>query len=62
MPVRYKGKPPWLVQLAGPPMAVAGCVFALSLLPREVLAVLTAWTLGSVPIGVLFGHCVLSEE
>jgi hypothetical protein len=59
---RRKGKPPWLGPVVGSPIVIAGCVFALSMLPREALAVLTAWTLGSVPIGVLFGHCVLSEE
>lgn len=36
------------------------------LLPVDTLAliltVLTAWTCASVPIGVLVGHCALSED
>ena len=36
------------------------------LLPVNILAliltVLTAWTCASVPIGVLVGHCALSED
>jgi hypothetical protein len=31
-------------------------------LPGQLLTILTAWILASFPIGVLFGHCVLSEE
>jgi hypothetical protein len=34
----------------------------LRLLPSEVLTILMAWILTSFPIGVLIGHCVLSEE
>jgi hypothetical protein len=51
-----------LIGIFGPPLIVAITVFLLYLLPSEVLAVLTAWTLLSFPIGVLIGHCVLSEE
>jgi hypothetical protein len=31
-------------------------------IPTEVRVVLIVWTLASFPIGVLFGHCVLSED
>jgi hypothetical protein len=31
-------------------------------MPSELRIALTVWTLASFPIGVLFGHCVLSEE
>lgn len=42
-------------------MVVTG-VFLVFLLPSQVLAILTVWTLASLPIGVLIGHCVLNEE
>lgn len=60
--MRSEDKPPGLVPVVGPPIIVAVSVFTLYMLPNEVLAVLTAWALGSFPIGVLIGHCVLSEE
>jgi hypothetical protein len=41
---------------------VAASLALLLLLPNEVLAILAAWALASLPIGVLIGHCVLSEE
>jgi hypothetical protein len=51
------------------PMAVLGTValvaisiLLLSVLPSQLLTLLTAWILVSFPIGVLLGHCVLSEE
>ncbi len=31
-------------------------------LPHDVLAFLMAWILASVPVGMLFGHCALSED
>jgi hypothetical protein len=37
-------------------------IFLLRLLPGQLLTLLAAWILASFPIGVLFGHCVLSEE
>jgi hypothetical protein len=37
-------------------------IFLLRLLPCQLPTLLTAWILASFPIGVLFGHCVLSEE
>ena len=50
------------IAIFGPPMIVAITVYLLHFLPNEVLTFLTAWTLVSFPIGVLIGHCVLSEE
>jgi hypothetical protein len=41
---------------------VAAGVSLLFLLPIEVLTVLTVWTLASLPLGVLIGHCVLNEH
>jgi hypothetical protein len=41
---------------------VAASLTLLLLLPNQVLAILAAWALASLPIGVLIGHCVLSEE
>jgi hypothetical protein len=46
----------------GPSVMVVTGVFLVFLLPSEVLAILTVWTLASLPIGVLIGHCVLNEE
>jgi hypothetical protein len=43
-----------------PLAAVAG--FLVSALPNDWIAILTAWVLGSFPIGLLIGNCVLNEE
>ncbi len=51
-----------LVSLAGPPTVVAITALVLMLVPVEVAIALFSWTLASLPIGILFGHCVLSEE
>jgi hypothetical protein len=53
---------PGLIAICGPPVIVAITVYLLHFLPNEVLTFLAAWTLASFPIGVLIGHCVLSEE
>jgi hypothetical protein len=53
---------PGLIAIIGPPAIVAASLFLMHLLPNEMLTILTAWTLASFPIGVLIGHCVLSEE
>jgi hypothetical protein len=50
------------IALLGAPVLVGVSAFLLHFLPSEVLTFLTAWTLASFPIGVLIGHCVLSEE
>ncbi|MDR3534093.1 MAG: hypothetical protein P4L90_26455 [Rhodopila sp.] len=57
-----ENEPPGLGSILGPPAIVAVGGFLLHLLPIEVLSILTAWTLASFPIGVLIGHCALSEE
>ncbi len=53
---------PGLVSVLGPPAIVAITALLLTLAPSEVRIALTVWTLASFPIGILFGHCVLSEE
>jgi hypothetical protein len=45
-----------------PPAIMAITALLLVLMPSEVWIALTVWTVASFPIGVLFGHCVLSEE
>jgi hypothetical protein len=55
-------KLPGRLVILGMPLLVIGSVLLLHILPNEVLALLTAWTLLSFPVGVLIGHCVLSEE
>ena len=37
-------------------------VLAIYAMPNPLLTVLALWALGSVPLGVLIGHCALSEE
>jgi hypothetical protein len=50
-----------IAELFGPPlMAMAGACLLQSL-PYGVLDFLTAWTLFSVPLGMMVGHCALSE-
>ena len=44
------------------PALVAVTVVLLYFMLSEVLTFLTAWILASFPIGVLVGHCALSEE
>jgi hypothetical protein len=51
-----------LMMLVLPPVIVAAGVFGLHLLPNDALRFLIAWILASFPVGVLIGHCVLSEE
>jgi hypothetical protein len=53
---------PGVVSVLGPPAIVAITAFLLILIPNEVRVILTVWTLASFPIGILFGHCVLSED
>jgi hypothetical protein len=56
------GKLKGAISIIGPPLMAAVCAYLLHLLPSSVLIFLTAWTLVSFPIGVLIGHCALSEE
>jgi hypothetical protein len=53
---------PGVVSVLGPPAIVAITALLLIVIPTEVRVVLIVWTLASFPIGVLFGHCVLSED
>jgi hypothetical protein len=57
-----KDESPGVVSILGPPAIVAAAALFLILLPSELRLILTVWTLLSFPIGVLFGHCVLSED
>jgi hypothetical protein len=50
-----------LMAITGPLAIAAVSVLLLHLLPNHVLTILAAWILGSFPIGVLVGHCALSE-
>jgi hypothetical protein len=50
-----------LFAMAGPAATIIISAILLRLLPNEVRIMLAAWVLMSFPIGVLFGHCVLSE-
>jgi hypothetical protein len=50
------------IAILAPPALVVATIWLLYFLPSEVLTFLTVWILGSFPIGVLIGHCVLSEE
>ena len=53
---------PGVVSVLGPPAVVAITALLLILMPSEVRVVLTVWTLASIPVAILFGHCVLSEN
>jgi hypothetical protein len=55
-------EPPGLTAILVPPALVAVSAFLMHYLPSDVLMFLTAWTLASFPIGVLIGHCALSED
>lgn len=51
-----------MLSIVGPPLAAVGGVFFLYLLSAEALEFLTAWTVLSFPVGMLVGHCALSEN
>jgi hypothetical protein len=57
--MRKKAKPSQLGWMTA--VFAAGTAVLLSLFPAEMLTVLTIWILASFPIGVLIGHCILSE-
>ena len=57
-----KRNSPGVLSILGPAAIVAATAVLLTLMPSELRVVLTVWTLASFPIGVLFGHCVLSED
>jgi|tagenome__1003787_1003787.scaffolds.fasta_scaffold12689758_1 hypothetical protein len=52
----------WLTITAGCLGLVTTVTWAVQLLPTEVSAVLSAWVLASLPIGVLIGYCALGED
>jgi len=60
--MRSPDEPTNLTAICGPPAVVVLTAVVLHLLPHAVLNILTAWILVSFPIGVLIGHCALSEE
>lgn len=60
MAIRYN--PVRLVSLAIPPVVAALLVWLLLLLPASLVYVLIVWVVASFPVGVLLGHCCLSEE
>ncbi|WP_428484518.1 hypothetical protein [Rhodopila sp.] len=47
--------------IAGPPLLVGLTALLLHLLPTEAVNFLVVWTLTSVPVGMLIGHCSLKE-
>jgi hypothetical protein len=45
------------------PLTIIGLIACVSyVLPSKALLVLLLWSLVSVPIGILIGHCVLRDE
>lgn len=48
-----------MLTFVGPAVVLGALLY---LLPVDALAVLTVWTVLSFPIGMLVGHCVLSER
>jgi hypothetical protein len=55
-------EPSGRLAIFGAPGLVALSVFLIHFLPGEVLTFLTIWIIASFPIGVLIGHCVLTED
>ena len=51
-----------LVAAAGFLGFIVAAVYAVRILPREVSDLLMAWVVLSFPIGILIGHCALSED
>lgn len=51
-----------VLEIAWPMLLVAAGASLLQSLPESVLEFLTAWVLVSVPVGVVIGHCALSED
>ena len=46
----------------GPPSIVISGFGLLMVLPTEIIGWVAAWVAASFPIGMLIGHCVLSEK
>ena len=51
-----------LVAAAGFLGFLVAAVYAVQVLPGEVSSFLMAWIMSSFPIGILIGHCALSED
>ena len=62
LPMGSEDGPLGLITILGTPALIGATIFLVHLLPSGVLTILTAWILASFPIGVLIGHCVLSED
>ena len=45
-----------------PPTIVALGAIEIYLIPPQLQILLVVWVVASIPVGVLFGHCVLSEK
>ena len=41
---------------------LVAAIWTMQLLPCEVSGFLMAWILSSFPVGILIGHCALSED
>jgi hypothetical protein len=54
--------PSGLTVAAGSLAVAVTAAWGMHVLPYEVSATLTIWILGSLPIGILLGHCVLNED
>lgn len=50
---------PWAVSQLGPPLLVGAAILLVHSMPTGFLAFLAAWTLLSLPLGMLVGHCSL---
>ena len=54
-------RPLRLRMLIGIPALIGAAIYLLHMMPGGILTVLTAWIMGSFPVGVLIGNCILSE-
>ncbi|MFL5280335.1 MAG: hypothetical protein ACJ8AW_04900 [Rhodopila sp.] len=50
------------LEVGGPPLIAAGLACLLQFLPQSLMDFIMAWTLLSLPVGVLVGHCALGED
>ena len=51
-----------ILELTGPPLIAIASAYLLRLLPNGILDFLTVWVLVSLPLGLMIGHCALSED
>lgn len=47
--------------LLGIPALIGSAIYLLHIMPGGILTVLTVWIMGSFPVGLLIGNCILSE-